>query len=62
MGLRCMTVKRKNYRDSRKLRVHLFRRKLGLLTLEEFCFYRDPHGQVSRVTPGHGATSVGVAR
>lgn len=62
MRLRCMKVKRKSYRDNRKLRVRFFRRKLGLLTLEEFCFYRDPHGQVCRVTPRHGATSVGVAR
>ena len=62
MRLRCMKVKRKNYNDNRKLRVRFFRRKLGLLTLEEFCTYRDRHGQVCRVTPRRGATSVGVAR
>ena len=62
MRLRCMKVKRKNYNDNRKLRIWFFRRKLGLLTLEEFCTYRDRHGQVCRVTPRHGATSVGVAR
>jgi RNA-directed DNA polymerase len=62
MRLRCMKVKRKNYNDNRKLRVRFFRHKLGLLTLEEFCTRRDRHGQVCRVTPRHGATSVGVAR
>ncbi len=62
MRLRCMKVKRKNYNDNRKVRVRFFRRKLGLLTLEEFCTYRDRHGQACRVTPRRGATSVGVAR
>ena len=63
MRLRCMKVKRKNYNDNRRLRVRFFRRKLGLLTLEEFCTRRDRHGHVCRVTPrGYGATSVGVAR
>jgi group II intron reverse transcriptase/maturase len=62
MRLRCMKVKRKNYNDNRKIRVSYFRRKLGLLTLEEFCTYRDHHGQACRVTPRNGATSVGVAR
>ncbi|NIS82040.1 MAG: group II intron reverse transcriptase/maturase [Anaerolineales bacterium] len=62
MRLRCMKVKRKNYNDNRKLRVRFFRHKLGLLTMEEFCMYRDRHGQACRVTPRHGATSVGVAR
>jgi len=51
MRLRCMKVKRKNYNDNRRLRLRFFRRKLGLLTLEEFCTYRDLHGQVCRVTP-----------
>ena len=36
MRLRCMKVKRKNYNDNRKLRLRFFRRKLGLLTLEQF--------------------------
>lgn len=62
MRLRAMKLKRKNYRDNHKLRVRYFRRKLGLLTLEEFCTYLDQHGQARRVTPRHGATSVGVAR
>ncbi|MFV2068714.1 MAG: reverse transcriptase domain-containing protein [Pirellulales bacterium] len=62
MRLRCMKVKRKNYNDNRKLRLRFFRRKLGLLTLEEFCTGRDRHGQACRVTPRYGATSVGVAR
>jgi RNA-directed DNA polymerase len=60
--LRCMKLKRKNYNDNPKLRVGYFRRKLGLLTLEEFCTYRDARGQARRVIPRHGATSVGVAR
>lgn len=62
MRLRGMKLKRKNYNDNRKLRVGYFRHKLGLLTLEEFCTYRDAHGEARRVTPRHGATSVGVAR
>ena len=62
MRLRCMKQKRKNYNDNAKLRVGYFRRKLGLLTLEEFCTYRDAYGQARRVIPRHGATSVGVAR
>lgn len=62
MRLRGMKLKRKNYNDNRKLRVGYFRHKLGLLTLEEFCTYRDVHGKARRVTPRHGATSVGVAR
>ncbi len=62
MRLRCMKLKRKNYNDNRRLRVAHFRRKLGLLTLEEFCTQRDRHGIARRVTPRRGATSVGVAR
>lgn len=62
MRLRCMKLKRKNYNDNRKLRVAYFRRKLGLLTLEEFCTTRDRHGKARRVIPRHGATSIGVAR
>jgi group II intron reverse transcriptase/maturase len=62
MRLRAMKLKRKNYNDNYKLRVGYFRRQLGLLTLEEFCRYRDRHGQARRVIPRHGATSVGVAR
>lgn len=62
MRLRCMKFQRKNYNDNRKLRVGFFRYKLGLLTLEEFHTHRGGHGQARRVTPRHGATSVGVAR
>jgi group II intron reverse transcriptase/maturase len=62
MRLRCMKLKRKNYSDNQKLRVRFFRFQLGLLALEEFCTYRDRHGQARRVIPRHGATSVGVAR
>ncbi len=61
MRLRCMQLKRKNYNDNRKLRVAYFRRKLGLLTLEEFCTIRDPHGNARRVTPRWGNV-YGVAR
>lgn len=62
MRLRSMKYKRKNYNDNQKLRVTYFCHKLGLLTLEEFCTYRDAHGKVRRVIPRHGATLVGVAR
>lgn len=61
MRIRAMKLKRKNYNDNHKLRVGYFRRKLGLLTLEEFCTYRDRHGKARRVIP-RGATLVGVAR
>jgi RNA-directed DNA polymerase len=62
MRLRAMKLKRKNYNDNYKLRGAYFRRQLGLLTLEEFCTYQDPHGQARRVIPRNGATLVGVAR
>ena len=62
MRLRSMKLNRKNYNDNRKLRVRYFRRKLGLLTMEEFCTYRDRHGKAHRVIPRRGATSIGVAR
>jgi RNA-directed DNA polymerase len=62
MRLRSMKLKRKNYNDNRKLRVGYFRRKLGLLTLEEFCTYQDRHGKARHVIPRHGVPSVGVAR
>ena len=62
MRLRCMKLKRKNYNDNRKLRAGFFRRKLSLLTLEEFCTYRDTRGEARRVIPRCGATLVGVAR
>jgi len=62
MRLRCMKLKRKNYNDNQKIRAGFFTRKLELLTLEEFCTYRDCHGKACRVIPRRGATSVGVAR
>ena len=62
LRLRCMKLKRKNYNDNRKLRGGFFRRKLGLLTLEEFCTYRNARGEARRVIPRNGATLVGVAR
>jgi group II intron reverse transcriptase/maturase len=62
MRLRCMKLGRKNYNDNRKLRVGYFRRKLGLLTLEEFCTILDQHGQARFAIPRHGATSIGVAQ
>jgi RNA-directed DNA polymerase len=55
MRLRAMKLKRKNYNDNQKLRVGYFRRKLGLLTLEEFCTYRDPSGKAHCVIPRHHA-------
>jgi group II intron reverse transcriptase/maturase len=51
MRLRSMKLKRKNYNDNRKLRANYFRRKFGLLTLEEFCMTRDRHGKARRVIP-----------
>lgn len=62
MRLRCMKLKRKNYNDNKKLRAGFFRRKMSLLTLEEFCTYRDARGEARRVIPRNGATLVGVAR
>ncbi len=62
MRLRAMKLKRKNYNDNRKLRVGYFHRKLGLLTLEQFCITYDHQGQAHRVAPRHGATSIGVAQ
>ena len=62
MRVRCMKLKRKNYNDNAKLRLGYFRRKLGLLSLEQFCTERDLQGKVYRVLPRWGATSSGVAR
>jgi RNA-directed DNA polymerase len=62
MRLRCMKKKRKNYNDNGKLRVNYFRHKLGLLSLEQFCKYRDQRGEIQFVIPRNGATSFGVAR
>lgn len=62
MRLRCMKMKRKNYNDNGKLRISYFRHKLGLLSLEQFCKYRDASGKIQMVIPQKGATSIGVAR
>lgn len=62
MRLRSMKMKRKNYRDNRKLRGRWFARKLGLHTLEEHCTTRDASGNVQKVIPRNGATLTGVAR
>lgn len=62
MRIRCMKLKRKNYRDNHKLRVRYFRQKLGLLTLEGFCVQTGQLGEARYVTPRLGATSIGVAR
>jgi RNA-directed DNA polymerase len=62
MRLRCRKLKRKNYNDNKKLRAGFFRRKLSLLTREEFCTYRDARGEARRVIPRNGATLAGVAR
>ncbi len=51
MRLRCMKAKRKKAQDNKRIRVRFFRRKLGLLTLEEFCTVRDRSGQVCYVAP-----------
>jgi RNA-directed DNA polymerase len=62
MRLRCMKRKRKNYGDNQKLRCGYFGRKLGLLTLEGHCTYRDAHGKERPVLPRNGATTTGIAR
>lgn len=62
MRLRCMKYKRKNYNDNRRLRARTFSRKLGLLTLEQFCKSVDLHGVTCFATPRNGATSAGVAQ
>ena len=74
MRVRSMKFKRKNDNDNGRISVRWLCRKLGLLTLEEFCRDCDHHGQarngppdhpmgsVGRYSPRHGATSMGVAR
>jgi len=59
MRLRAMKLKRKSYADNHKLRTGYFRRKLGLLTLEQFCLERDRQGKARHVIPRYGATSLG---
>jgi RNA-directed DNA polymerase len=51
MRLRSMAKKRKNYNDNKALRKSYFRYKLGLLTLEEFCQYRDALGELRNAVP-----------
>lgn len=62
MRLRCMKTKRKSTDDNKKIRVNHFRRKLGLLTLEEFCKDQNWHGEAYQTAPRYGATLIGVAR
>jgi RNA-directed DNA polymerase len=59
MRLRCMKKKRKSYHDNHRLKCGYFERKLGLVTLEGYCWRRDAHGEVHRIIPRHGATSRG---
>ncbi len=61
MRLRCMKYKRKNYNDNYKLRAKFFARKLGLLTLEQFCVTVDSQGQECHVIFRNGATLCGAA-
>ena len=51
MRLRCMKLNRKNYNDNHKLRTRYFQKKLGLLTLEQFCTCTDAQGQAQNVIP-----------
>ncbi len=62
MRLRSMKYKRKNYNDNYKLRGKFFARKLGLLTLEQFCVTVDSKGQMCNVIPRNGATLLGAAQ
>jgi hypothetical protein len=55
MRLRCRKKKRKN--DNEKLKNKDFRDQLGLLAREQFCKYRDEHGQ-SRGTGATGTSHV----
>ena len=59
MRLRAMKTKRKSYNDNKRLKCGFFVRKLGLLTMESFCTYRNRHGKVRMVIPRNGATPVG---
>lgn len=56
MRLRAMKKKRKNYDDNRRISVRYFSQKLGLLTLEQFCTYKDEYGETRRVAPRNVAT------
>lgn len=56
MRLRAMKKKRKNYDDNRRISVRYLCQKLGLLTLEQFCTYRDENGETRRVVPRNVAT------
>ena len=59
MRLRAMKLKRKDYGDNHKLRIGYFCRKLGLLTLEQFCVKLDRQGKAQHILPRYGATSLG---
>jgi len=51
MRLRCMKRKQKSYNDNHKVTKRYIRRKLGLLTLEQFCRIRLANGNVGHVIP-----------
>jgi len=56
MRLRAMMQKRKNYNDNRRISVKHFCQKLGFLTLEQFCTYKDENGETRRVITRNVAT------
>ena len=62
MRLRAMKKKRKSGNDNGRLKCKFFKYKLGLLTLEGFCTFRDRRGKVRRVIPRYGATPSGAAQ
>lgn len=59
MRLRCMKKKRKRATDNSKIRCSYFGRKLGLLTLEQYCWTKDVRGQACRVIPRRWGTLSG---
>ena len=55
MQLRAMKKKRKND-DNRQISVRYFSQKRWLLTLKQFCTYKDEYGETRRVAPRNVAT------
>ncbi|MCP5022367.1 MAG: group II intron reverse transcriptase/maturase [bacterium] len=51
MRIRAMKFKRKSVNDNRRLRVWHFNRKLGLLTLEQFCLLANAREHARYITP-----------
>lgn len=49
--LRSMKTKRISYNDNKRIRISFFSRKLGLLTLEQFCLRFDAFGVAHNVVP-----------